>query len=853
MPFALPSPASPRIVRRTQSITVQPNAIVHFSFLLRLVPWPCLALGLLSLALLPVGRLQAGELDLRPATVFAPSGLSAPERQAVRMLIEETEKRSHLRWNQTNVWPAGTNVVIAVGTFDVLTQAGGSAAEALKSGARPDRAEGYRLSVQAAGKAPVVTIAGHDARGVLFGVGRLLREMALDPGRASVPDRLELVTAPAYPLRGHQLGYRPKCNSYDAWDVPTWEQYYRDLAVFGCNAIELIPPRTDDDADSPHFPRPPLEMMVEMSRLAADYGLDLWIWYPAMDKDYADPATVDAAVAEWAEVFKRLPRLDAVFVPGGDPGHTPPKALLGLLEKQTESLHRFHPRAQMWVSPQGFNQEWYDEFIGILTRDKPAWLSGIVFGPQVRVSLPRLREQLPAQYPIRHYPDITHSRQCQFPVPDWDAAFAVTEGRECINPRPEGEAVIFRALQPATIGFLTYSEGCNDDVNKCVWSALGWDPEARIADVLRQYGRYYIGAGLGDDFGQGLLALERNWRGPLLANAGVETTLAQFQDLERRSSFEQRRNWRFQQALLRAYYDALVRRRLLAETELEAQATDALRRAPTEGALVAMARAEATLDRGLAEPVAPELRLRVAELGEALFQSIRMQLHVAKYGAIAPDRGAMLETLDYPLNDRPWLKDRFARIRALPNETERLGAIAGIVNWADPGPGGFYDDLGNIARQPHLVREPGFERDPACVLSPRVDFEEDLVVDEPEDSLGVPRRRSWIDHAESLYDAPLRLRYTGLDPAASYKVRVAYAGDNPKRKLRLVANERFEVHPLMPKPLPFKLAEFAVPREATAGGDLELSWFAEPGLGGNGRGCQVSEVWLIKNPSRPQP
>ena len=207
-----------------------------------------------------------------------------------------------------------------------------------------------------------VTIAGHDARGVLFGVGRLLREMALDPGRASVPDRLELVSAPAYPLRGHQLGYRPKCNSYDAWDVPTWEQYYRDLAVFGCNAIELIPPRSDDDADSPHFPRPPLEMMVEMSRLAADYGLDLWIWYPAMDKDYADPATVNAAVAEWAEVFKRLPRLDAVFVPGGDPGHTPPKALLGLLEKQTESLHRFHPRAQMWVSPQGFNQEWYEEF-----------------------------------------------------------------------------------------------------------------------------------------------------------------------------------------------------------------------------------------------------------------------------------------------------------------------------------------------------------------------------------------------------------------------------------------------------------------------------------------------------------
>ena len=46
-----------------------------------------------------------------------------------------------------------------------------------------------------------------------------------------------------------------------------------------------------------------------------------------MDKDYADPQTVNAALAEWEAVFKMLPRVDAVFVPGGDPGHTEPKYL----------------------------------------------------------------------------------------------------------------------------------------------------------------------------------------------------------------------------------------------------------------------------------------------------------------------------------------------------------------------------------------------------------------------------------------------------------------------------------------------------------------------------------------------
>ena len=57
-----------------------------------------------------------------------------------------------------------------------------------------------------------------------------------------------------------------------------------------------------------------------------------------------------------------------------------------LLEKQTQSLRTFHPKAQMWVSPQSFNQEWLDEFLGILKTQSPDWLGGIVFGPQVRVS-----------------------------------------------------------------------------------------------------------------------------------------------------------------------------------------------------------------------------------------------------------------------------------------------------------------------------------------------------------------------------------------------------------------------------------------------------------------------------------
>ncbi len=806
---------------------------------------------LLCLMVALVATMPARALDLRRAVVLAPAGLTGPEQRAVRMLVEEAEKRTHVRWSETNVWP-GTNVpVIAVGSVSQLEQFAGPFAADLRLVAGAPNAEGFRLCVKQQPGAAAAFVIGNDARGVLFGVGRLLRELHMARGRVTLDDDVDIVTAPKYPLRGHQLGYRPKCNSYDAWDLPVWEQYLRDLAVFGCNAIELIPPRSDDDADSPHFPRPPMEMMTGMSHLADEYGLDVWIWYPAMDRDYSNPQTVESALREWGEVFQRLPRVDAVFVPGGDPGHTEPKYLLALLEKQTANLHRYHPKAQMWVSPQSFNQAWLDEFLDILHRERPAWLSGVVFGPQVRISLARLRELVPRPYPIRHYPDITHSRQCQYPPADWDTAFALTEARECINPRPVDEAAIFHATQPGTVGFITYSEGCNDDVNKCVWSALGWNPDASVTDILRDYSRYFIGDRYADPFAQGLLALERDWRGPLLANENVETTLAQFQTMENTASPADLKNWRFQQALFRAYYDAYVRRRLIYETDLENRAMEQLRRAPADGSLVAMAAAEHTLDRAVTEPVAADRRTRIFELGEALFQSIGMQLSVEKYQAIAVDRGASLDTLDYPLNDRAWLKERFAAIRRLKTEAQRLEAVDEIVQWTNPGPGGFYDDLGNVARQPHLVRGPGFVTDPGCYASARVDFEEDLVVDEPEERPTVTRRMSWMDHAETLYETPLRLRYTGLDPHARYRVRVVYAGDAPEKKIRLIANDSIEIHPLIAKPAPFRPVEFALPPAATATGGLNLSWFGEPGLGGNGRGCQVSEVWLTREP-RPR-
>jgi hypothetical protein len=770
-------------------------------------------------------------VDLSRAVVVIPGDLKGPARRAVAMLVEEVAKRTQVTWRVDTSWPnVGAVIGIALAQGSDAAASAEPLARALKEIQRPDGPEGFSIQTDPAG--PSVVIAGNDARGVLYGVGRFLRELRMGRGRIELPAKFRIATLPHYRLRGHQLGYRPKTNSYDAWDLDQWERYIRDLAVFGANAIELIPPRSDDDADSPHFPRPPLEMMSGMSKLLDDYGLDVWIWYPAMDADYSKPETVDFALKEWGTVFQALPRIDAVFVPGGDPGHTRPKYLFALLEKETEVLHRYHPQAQMWVSPQSFNQEWLDEFYSLLGAE-PKWLSGVVYGPQVRVSLTEVREKVPKRYPIRDYPDITHSRECQYPVPDWDLAFALTEGREGINPRPLGEAAIFRAYEHHTIGFLTYSEGCNDDVNKAVWSALGWHPAADVLDVLRQYSRYFLGERYSESFAQGLMALERNWQGPLLTNGAVETTLQQFQAMERAVSPADLLNWRFQQGLYRAYYDAFVRDRLLYETSLEAQALDALRLCRRSGSRAAMERATALLQKAVTEPVSSDRRARVFDLAEALFQSIRMQLSVPRYKAISVGRGANLDTIDVPLNNRLWLLQRFDELRQLDSEELRLRALEEIVTRTDPGPGGFYDSLGDLTRQPHLVRGPGFARDPSFLRSSLVGF-----------SRVGPWPVAWWRNAQSLDDAPLVMRYRDLDNTAHYAIRVVYTGDTA-RKVRLEA-DHFEIHPLLSKPFPIRPLTFDIPPEATADGTLTLKWTRESGLGGNGRGCQVSEVWLIR-------
>jgi hypothetical protein len=231
------------------------------------------------------------------------------------------------------------------------------------------------------------------------------------------------------------------------------------------------------------------------------------------------------------------------------------------------------------------------------------------------------------------------------------------------------------------------------------------------------------------------------------------------------------------------------------------------------------------------------------ELGRQLSESIGMQLDTPNFGANRPDRGAVLDYLDFPLNDSPWLEAQFVEILALNDTQEQQRRVQQIVNWENPGKGGFYDDLGCVGKQPHLLptaREEAWMDDPSFVGTSQSEFGDR----ERYDPLRLSSRKlSWCNQAETLYGTPLRMRYENLDPAASYRLRVTYAG-RFHAKMRLLADQAHEIHGPLSQPKELWPVEFDVPAKATADGVLELQWeLLEQ------RGCQVAEVWLLRQPA----
>jgi len=774
-----------------------------------------LILGSLILAPLLIfsGLASAQEVNLSKAVIIASQSIKSPLRQTeIRILQEEVAKRTTINLPAL-IKPANSPLIMLVPLTD--TEINGFAVPRRSGADLPEsKPEGFRLVAEKTDGRDILWLIGGDDRGILFAIGQFLRTAELSKNKIVFRKSDEIASSPSYPIRGHQIGYRNTANSWDAWNPAQFETYFRELALFGANSIENIPFHDGPLGPNMKFPRDLIN--AKMSEICNNYGIDYWAWTPA-DVDLSDGAKFKAEVEKHAAFYKSCVRLDGIFFPGGDPGSNHPKYVMPFLKAVASELHKYHPKAGMWISLQGFSDEQVDYFYEYLEKNSPDWLEGVATGPS-SPDLAATRFRLPKKYKHRHYPDLTHTIRCQYPTENWDQAFALTEGREVCNPQPFYYAKIHNRYAPFTDGFLSYSDGVHDDVNKATWSQMAWNPEKDVRQVMVEYSRFFFGSSVADAGADGILALERNWVGPVEENGGIETTFAFWQNLEAKHP-ELKGNWRWQQLVMRSYYDTYVKRRKAYEQNLEKEANKILALADKTGSDKAMQDALNMVNKADKEPIFPELRKKIVDYCEALFQSIGMQTSVKKYNASGEERGAILDFLDYPLNNRWWLTDEFAKISKMPTEKEKLERLEIIRTWENPGPGSYYDNISNISKGPRVKTK----------TEDATDF---VWWDD-----GMSRKRL----TTQLYQNYPKLEYTDLDPNGHYTIRIAGYGEallrvNGERIDPTVYNkglEEFKEFQLAPKYVSTgsMVVTFDQPEES------KLNWRSH---------SKVSDVWLLK-------
>jgi len=759
------------------------------------------------------GALPAQTIDLTKAVIIASSKINSPVREtAIRVLQEEVAQRTSINLQITSKWEKAA--IIALATIKDIEINGLTVPKWTGENLPETKTEGFRIFLDKSARKDILWLIGADDRGVIFAIGHFLRTAGLSRNKIAFDKINEIATSPVYSIRGHQLGYRNTANSWDAWTVSQFDKYIRELALFGSNCIENIP--FQDGPPGPNMKVPRDEMNTKMSEICNNYGLDYWVWTPA-DVDLADDSKFKAEVEKHAGFYKNCPRLDGVFFPGGDPGKNHPRWVMPFLKAVSAELKKYHPNAGLWISLQGFNEEQVDYFYEYLKKYSPDWLAGVVSGPS-SPDLAATRFRLPEKYKHRHYPDLTHSVRCQYPAENWDQAYALTEGREICNPQPFYYAKIHNRFAPFTDGFLSYSDGVHDDVNKVVWSQMAWNPEKDVRQVLVEYSRFFFRSSVADTGADAILALERNWVGPLEENGGVETTFAFWQNLESKHP-ELKENWRWQQLVMRSYYDTYTKRRKIYEQNLEKEANKILAQAGKIGSEKAMEQALTMVNRADNEPISPELKLKIVDYCEALFRSVGMQTSVKKYNASGSERGAILDFIDYPLNNRWWLADEFDKIRKMATEKEKLERLEIIRSWENPGTGSYYDNVSDISK------------------GPRVKTRTDDGTDVAWWDNGMSRKRL----STQLFQNFPRLEYPDLDPNGRYTIRISGFGD----ALLRVDGERIE--PTIYNKGLEEFKEFPLSQKYVSDGRIEVSFDQPEESHLNWRQqSKICDIWLLK-------
>lgn len=734
--------------------------------------------------------------------------------------------------------------------------------------------EGYIVCCED-GSPACIRVLGGGGRGVIYGVGALLRMVRFDGGE-TVAQIKNVRSEPETSLRGHLLANHLWSPQYDNWSVAQWDSAIADLALWGVNTILCTPGHlgewaaVDPWADPPRFDDPSVKAMwerfwpvqLQLPALARGYGMDFGIWIPVNDV-FVDRAVVpeggepgrghpglagrcdntcpsDPQARQYLlwtreQVFRRFP-VDIVVLPASDCGgcqcsRCQPwvQTYFELARETAAIVRKYSPQAKIALSNQNLPEDEEDWLCGKLSAERPDWVQFVCHGPGSR-DLRTMRERLPETYGIVLYPDITHltSTPGYFfdgfsPDPLLVRVYNAAHLEATHFVRARAIAGVYPEARQYAVGSFPYSEGTHDDLNKVVWTQLEWNPHRPWEEIVQEYCSFYFGAPAASE----VASIEGNLE--LIMTEGVDDNPRATENLTRLQQLRESlppwalHSWRWEFLEFRVLADRFLQLHLKAN-----RAVEGLLRTAVDSADPAHLVRDLAVRLGEAgpRPVLDDLRL---DLGVMFpyFASAREALEERRRG-FPPQHPPSAQDLSDLTPVLQEMEELDHRLQALAWSARRRIGWESRAAWILRGAKTLFDrtleELAELATSEvspevlveriRLALEPP-DRAPHIEAATNVDYFPDLFLS---DRLEAER---CVRSAEG---STLRMVYPSVDPATSYVLEITYLqARHESRRQRLWAGGILLHGPiLLPAGQP-RTHRFLVPAEAYASGELVLT------------------------------
>jgi hypothetical protein len=838
-------------------------------------------------------------------TIISGEKSNEVEKRVANLLRERLMEKSHISVAITNSKEsrATGSLVILFGRPDHHSLISSKFHE-LRIPPLSDLAPGHEGFLLQWATTDTLIVTGYDDRGCLYAVGEFLRQIQLESHQISIPSDLHIRTAPAFEIRGTQFGQSSVAKNLAKvrdWTDEETQRVILDYALAGANIFNVKPSSSFDFIKS-------YGLMTQGgfgANTAPDVEDSAWLASESIGRTgYICPSVPEARaymLKKCEDYFRENQAYDLVNFHGGDGGgcecdRCDPYGLtfIKLVEEMAGIIHKYHPETRVYFTNQKFDNA-DDNAIFKYLQEKPRdWLWAWGYGPGSdattwqpghrqthRMDLFRypgfgpyglypeeILHQLPPQQKLVYYNEITHWKYAQhayiqmYPRPDkngdhpphWshdiydrrpDQYLTIVYNRLTFYTWPRNYHRVFNDLMRYGIGDITHSSGHHDHFNQWMWQRLLWAPRTSVEDVVDEYCRSWFGIEAAPMMAQSIFQLEENLEEILGLPLPEKEGILNYYNLVKKAGEVMRANWMennwlwrmyMQKAALDRYIQLSVIQQMDFQKEIEKEVAVILKSEMKKELILELV---PRFENGLSETFEMrKLREEAERLGE-------------ESNRIFGDRNDGIYNLSHDYIGLGWMKRQLERAAAT-SQKNRYELLAMIVDYENPGAGGYYDNFGTVNPAPNAV------------FGYPYDHGQPYVAEMLSES-NKPSQRSM--HFTQDETQGVTIEYRNLDPEAMYKIRFTLVRPWYQERYAMRMNQHTETIYADDIPLvvnlevPLRMSDFftfEIPQKATKDGKLTIRFVKAPDVANGDRvaveqwrnsggwGTIVSEAWLMK-------